>query len=176
MGTSGSGKTTLMKLLLKFYEPIEGHSSFGSFDLSNIAPSIWRQKCGAVMQEGYLFNDTIAGNIAVGHDDVDKAKLAHAVEVANIKAFIERLPLSYNTQIGMEGIGLSTGQKQRILIARAVYKNPDLLFFDEATSALDANNEMVIMEKLNTFFSRKDSSHHCASTEHGEECRSDNRT
>jgi ATP-binding cassette subfamily B protein len=107
------------------------------------------------MQEGYIFNDTIANNIAVGEDFIDKKKLAHAVNVANITSFIEGLPLSYNTKIGMEGVGLSTGQKQRLLIARAVYKNPDYLFFDEATSALDANNEKVIMENLNNFFQDK---------------------
>ena len=107
------------------------------------------------MQEGYIFNDTVANNIAIGESYIDKEKLAHAVNIANIQEFIEDLPLSYNTRIGMEGVGLSTGQKQRILIARAVYKNPNYLFFDEATSALDANNEKVIMEKLNTFFENK---------------------
>ncbi|GAB1855180.1 peptidase domain-containing ABC transporter [Flavobacteriaceae bacterium MHTCC 0001] len=155
VGISGSGKTTLMKLLLKFYEPISGEVRLGSFNLQNISQKTWRQECGVVMQEGYIFNDTIANNIAVGEDYVDKKKLAHAVDVANIKEFIEELPLSYNTKIGMEGIGISTGQKQRLLIARAVYKNPNFLFFDEATSALDANNEKVIMEKLNTFFENK---------------------
>ena len=107
------------------------------------------------MQEGFIFSDTIAHNIAVGEDDIDKQKLAHAVHVANIGDFIDTLPLAYNTKIGQEGMGLSTGQKQRLLIARAVYKNPDFLFFDEATSALDANNEKVIMERLNTFFEDK---------------------
>jgi len=107
------------------------------------------------MQEGFIFSDSIANNIAVGVDMVDKKKMAHAVEVANIKEFIEGLPLSYNTKIGSEGVGLSTGQKQRLLIARAVYKNPNFLFFDEATSALDANNEKVIMEKLDVFFNNK---------------------
>ena len=107
------------------------------------------------MQEGYIFNDTIANNIAVGVDVIDKEKLKHAVFVANIKEFIDALPLGYNTKIGMEGIGISTGQKQRILIARAVYKNPDYLFFDEATSALDSNNEKVIMNNLNEFFKNK---------------------
>lgn len=155
VGVSGSGKTTLMKLLLKFYEPDEGQINIGSHDLKNVSQKAWRQQCGAVMQEGYIFNDTIANNIAVGVDYVDKQKLAHAMDVANIKEFIETLPLSYNTKIGMEGVGLSTGQKQRLLIARAVYKNPDFLFFDEATSALDANNEKVIMEKLDTFFENK---------------------
>ena len=155
VGVSGSGKTTLMKLLLKFYELNSGQIKIGNYDLTNVSQSTWRSECGVVMQEGYIFNDTIANNIAVGVDYIDKAKLAHAVDVANIKEFIENLPLSYNTKIGMEGVGISTGQKQRLLIARAVYKNPNFLFFDEATSALDANNEKVIMEKLNTFFENK---------------------
>lgn len=155
VGVSGSGKTTLMKLLLKFYDPNEGQIKIGSFALQNVSQKAWRNECGVVMQEGYIFNDTIANNIAVGVDYVDKKKLAHAVDVANIKEYIETLPLSYNTKIGMEGVGLSTGQKQRLLIARAVYKNPNFLFFDEATSALDANNEKVIMEKLDTFFQNK---------------------
>ena len=107
------------------------------------------------MQEGYIFNDTIAQNIAVGEDYVDKAKLEKAVEIANIKEFIESLPLSYNTKIGNEGIGMSGGQRQRLMIARAVYKNPDYIFFDEATSSLDANNEKIIMENLNRFFEGK---------------------
>jgi ATP-binding cassette subfamily B protein len=155
VGVSGSGKTTLMKLLLKFYDPISGQIKIANHDLQNVSQKTWRNECGVVMQEGYIFNDTIANNIAVGEDYVDKKKLAHAVDVANIASFIETLPLSYNTKIGMEGVGLSTGQKQRLLIARAVYKNPNFLFFDEATSALDANNEKVIMEKLNTFFENK---------------------
>ena len=155
VGVSGSGKTTLMKLLLKFYEPDEGQIFIGTHDLNNVSQKAWRDQFGVVMQEGYIFNDTIANNIAVGEDYVDKKKLAHAVDVANIKEFVESLPLSYNTKIGMEGVGLSTGQKQRLFIARAVYKNPKFLFFDEATSALDANNEKVIMEKLDTFFKDK---------------------
>ncbi len=155
VGVSGSGKTTLMKLLLKFYDPNSGHIKLGNYDLKNVSQKTWRNECGVVMQEGYIFNDSIANNIAVGVDYVDKQKLAHAVDVANITEFIESLPLSYNTKIGMEGVGLSTGQKQRLLIARAVYKNPNFLFFDEATSALDANNEKVIMEKLNIFFENK---------------------
>lgn len=155
VGVSGSGKTTVMKLLLKFYEPNSGEIKIGNYDLKSISQKTWRNQCGVVMQEGYIFSDTIANNIAVGEDYVDKQKLTHAVDVANIQEFIESLPLSYNTKIGMEGVGLSTGQKQRLLIARAVYKNPNYLFFDEATSALDANNEKVIMEKLNTFFENK---------------------
>ena len=155
VGVSGSGKTTLIKLLLKFYDPNSGEINLGNYNLKNISQKTWRNQCGVVMQEGYIFNDTIANNIAVGVDYVDKEKLVHAVDIANIQEFIETLPLSYNTKIGMEGVGLSTGQKQRLLIARAVYKNPNYLFFDEATSALDANNEKVIMEKLNAFFENK---------------------
>lgn len=155
VGTSGSGKTTLMKLLLKFYEPITGEIKIAHQNLNSISPKAWRDKCGVVMQEGYIFSDTIANNIAVGEENIDKEKLRHAVTIANIKGHIESLPLGYNTKIGMEGIGLSTGQKQRVLIARAVYKNPDYLFFDEATSALDANNEKVIMNNLNEFFQGK---------------------
>ncbi|GAL79331.1 ABC transporter ATP-binding protein [Algibacter lectus] len=112
-----------MKLLLKFYEPNAGTIKLGNYDLQHVSQKAWRNQCGVVMQEGYIFSDTIANNIAVGEDYIDKDKLAHAVDVANIKDFIEVLPLSYNTKIGMEGVGLSTGQKQRLLIARAVYKN-----------------------------------------------------
>lgn len=155
VGVSGSGKTTLMKLLLRFYEIDKGEIMVNQFNLKNISQKVWRANCGVVMQEGYIFNDTIAKNIAVGEDYVDPKKLAHAIDVANISDYIEGLPLGYNTKIGSEGSGLSTGQKQRLLIARSVYKNPKYLFFDEATSALDANNEKVIMEKLNTFFADK---------------------
>ena len=155
VGASGSGKTTLMKLLLGFYKVDSGDISLGGFNFNNISQKEWRRNCGVVMQEGYIFNDTIAKNIAVGEDYVDKTKLAHAIDVANIQDYIDGLPLGYNTKIGSEGNGLSTGQKQRLLIARSVYKNPHFLFFDEATSALDANNEKVIMEKLNTFFANK---------------------
>lgn len=155
VGSSGSGKTTLLKLLLKFYEPSTGSIKVGSKELRTISPRSWREKCGVVMQEGYIFSDTIANNIAIGAEHIDKARLRHAVTVANIKEHIESLPLGYNTKIGMEGTGMSTGQKQRILIARAVYKDPDYLFFDEATSALDANNEKVIMNNLDEFFKGK---------------------
>jgi ATP-binding cassette subfamily B protein len=155
VGTSGSGKTTLMKLLLKFYEPSQGEIILGKTNLKNIAQKSWRNHVGAVMQEGYIFSDTIANNIAVGVDIIDKKRLQYAADVANIKDFIEDYPLGYNTKIGMEGVGMSTGQKQRLLIARAVYKNPEMLFFDEATSALDANNEKEIMEKLDIFFKNK---------------------
>lgn len=155
VGVSGSGKTTLMKILMKFYSPSNGDILLGSYNLKNISHQLWREKCGVVLQEDYIFNDTIANNIAVGADYVDKKRLLYAVEVANVREFIEELPLSYNTVIGAEGIGISTGQKQRLLIARAVYKNPDYLFFDEATSSLDTNNERTIMENLNQFFKNK---------------------
>ncbi|WP_055442927.1 peptidase domain-containing ABC transporter [Lacinutrix himadriensis] len=155
VGTSGSGKTTLMKLLLGYYKPNEGDILINQSSLQNVSQKSWRDHYGVVMQEGYIFNDTIANNIAIGEDTVDKKRLAHAIDVANIREYIESLPLAYNTKIGAEGTGLSTGQKQRLFIARAVYKNPDYLFFDEATSALDANNEKVIMENLDTFFEDK---------------------
>ncbi len=155
VGVSGSGKTTLMKLLLGFYQIEKGEITVGNFNLKNISQKEWRRNCGVVMQEGYIFNDSIAKNIAVGEDYVDKEKLNHAINVANISDYIEGLPLGYNTKIGSEGNGLSTGQKQRLLIARSVYKDPKFLFFDEATSALDANNEKVIMENLNNFFADK---------------------
>lgn len=155
VGTSGSGKTTLMKLLLKFYEPNSGEVLINKTSLSRLSQKSWRYHVGSVMQEGYIFSDTIANNIAIGVDIINKEKLAYASDVANIKTFIEDYPLGYNTKIGMEGVGMSTGQKQRLLIARAVYKNPEMLFFDEATSALDANNEKEIMEKLDVFFKDK---------------------
>lgn len=155
VGVSGSGKTTLMKLLLKFYEPNSGEINIGNTQLKNISQKAWRNDIGAVMQEGFIFNDTIANNIAVGVDIIDKQRLVYAADVANIKEYISGLPLGYNTKIGSEGVGMSTGQKQRLLIARAVYKNPEMLFFDEATSALDANNEKEIMRKLDLFFKDK---------------------
>jgi ATP-binding cassette subfamily B protein len=155
VGVSGSGKTTLLKLLMKFYEPNTGEIKLGNTNLKNISPRIWREQCGVVMQDGYVFNDTIAENIAVGENFINKSKLRKAVEIANIKDFIEDLPLSYNTKIGNEGIGISGGQKQRLFIARAVYKSPEYIFFDEATSSLDANNERVIMGNLEQFFKGK---------------------
>ncbi|MGV0970672.1 peptidase domain-containing ABC transporter [Empedobacter sp. ULE_I136] len=155
VGASGSGKTTLMKLLMKFYEPIQGEIKIGNTNLNTISQKSWRDNCGVVMQEGYVFNDTMAHNIAIGDDYIDKKKLKKAVEIANIQDYIESLPLSYNTKIGNEGVGMSGGQKQRLMIARAVYKNPNYIFFDEATSSLDANNEKIIMENLNRFFEGK---------------------
>ncbi|MFP4526078.1 MAG: peptidase domain-containing ABC transporter [Bacteroidales bacterium] len=152
VGASGSGKTTLIKLLLGFYPPVKGNIKIGDIYLNNFSNRVWRDKCGVVMQDGYIFSDTIANNIAVSDETVDKELLLHAVKTANIQDYVESLPLGYNTKIGKDGVGLSQGQQQRILIARAVYKNPDYLFFDEATNALDANNERIIMENLNEFF------------------------
>jgi len=152
VGVSGSGKTTLIKLLLGFYNPVNGYVKIGDLHLNNFNNRVWRNKCGVVMQDGFIFSDTIANNIAVSDESVDRERLLHAVKTANIQNDIESLPLGYNTKIGREGIGMSQGQQQRILIARAVYKDPGYLFFDEATNALDANNEMVIMNNLEQFF------------------------
>lgn len=155
VGASGSGKTTLVKLMLGFYSPNKGSVKIGDASLENINPHLWRAKTGAVMQDGFIFSETIAQNIAVGEEQIDVERLRHAVTVANIRDFIDSLPLGYNTKIGMEGNGISQGQKQRLLIARAVYKNPEFLFFDEATNALDANNEKEIMEHLHEFYKGK---------------------
>lgn len=155
VGASGSGKTTLIKLLLGFYTPNKGNIKVGDVYLKNINPHLWRSVTGAVMQDGFIFSETIAENIAIGEEVIDKERLLKAAQIANIDQFIDSLPLGYNTKIGMEGSGISQGQRQRILIARAVYKNPDFLFFDEATNALDANNEREIMEHLNEFYRGK---------------------
>lgn len=152
VGMSGSGKTTLIKLLLGYYPVKEGHIYLGEKELEAYSWKAWRRICGVVTQDGFIFSDTIARNIAPGVETIDKEKLEIAVTLANIKEFIESRPLSYNTKIGSEGDGLSQGQKQRILIARAIYKDPEFVFFDEATNALDANNEKKIMNNLNTFF------------------------
>jgi len=137
---------------LGFYPPTGGKLLICGQTLDSYNQSWWRGRCGVVMQDGFIFSDTIARNIAVSDEVVDKERLLYAVKVANIQDYIENLPLKYNTKIGLEGVGLSQGQKQRILIARAVYKDPDFIFLDEATNALDANNEKVIMENLNHFF------------------------
>ncbi|MDR3061032.1 MAG: peptidase domain-containing ABC transporter [Dysgonamonadaceae bacterium] len=155
VGASGSGKTTIIKLLLGFYPPIKGKITVGGIPLDEINPHLWRRKTGAVLQDGFIFSDTIANNIAVGEEDIDKQRLLHAVETANVKEFIESLPLKYNSKIGMEGNGISQGQRQRLLIARAVYKNPEFLFLDEATNALDANNERAILDNLTRFYKGK---------------------
>lgn len=155
VGSSGSGKTTLIKLLLNFYTPTEGTIRLGDINLNHIEPALWRSQCGAVMQDGFLFSDTIARNIALGFDTINQRQLIYAAKVANIHTFIEALPLSYNTRIGPDGVGLSQGQRQRILIARAVYKNPRYFFFDEATNALDAYNERLIMQNLRQVFENR---------------------
>lgn len=155
VGMSGSGKTTLVKLLLGFYKPTAGELRYGEMPFDSMSMSAWRGKCGVVMQDGYIFSDTIARNIAPGTEHIDMEKLYKAVETACIKDFIESLPLAYNTKIGQEGLGLSQGQKQRILIARAVYKDPEFIIFDEATNALDAKNEREIMKNLDQFFEGK---------------------
>ncbi|MBQ6202736.1 MAG: peptidase domain-containing ABC transporter [Prevotella sp.] len=152
VGASGSGKTTLIKLLLGFYDPLEGSIRIGNTEIGKIRPSTWRSNIGTVMQDGYIFSDTIARNIALGDDTIDEKRLQNAVQVANINDYIESLPLRMRTRIGAEGNGLSQGQRQRILIARAVYRSPKLIFLDEATNALDANNETIIMENLREFY------------------------
>lgn len=155
VGSSGSGKTTLLKLLLRFYEPQQGSISVGATNLRKLSPAWWRSQVGTVMQDGFIFSDTIARNIAVSDEVVDEDLLRHAARVANIHEFIEGLPSGYQSKIGGTGTSISAGQQQRILIARAVYKNPAYLFFDEATSALDANNERVIMRNMEEFFKGK---------------------
>jgi ATP-binding cassette subfamily B protein len=152
VGMSGSGKTTILKLLLRFYEPQQGEIRVGGQALNNFSFKAWRNACGVVMQDGFIFSESIARNIAVGDDYPDKEKLRHAIHIANIQDFIDSLPLGLNTKIGAEGNGISQGQRQRLLIARAVYKNPAYLFFDEATNALDANNERIIMNNMQAFF------------------------
>ena len=155
VGASGSGKTTLVKLLLGFYEPLNGSIEIGDANLNEYNLGWWRSQCGAVMQEGYLFSDTIARNIAISDDEPDIERIRHAARVANIADYIETLPLAYNTMIGQDGQGISQGQRQRILIARVVYKNPMFVFLDEATNALDANNERAITENLSDFYKGK---------------------
>ncbi|MDN3691781.1 peptidase domain-containing ABC transporter [Chryseobacterium tructae] len=155
VGASGSGKTTLMKMLLKFYEPVQGDISFNHLNIKDISPKDLRKNCGVVMQDGFIFSDSIERNIATNEENIDEQKLENALRIANIKSFIEELPLGVNTKIGSAGNGISGGQKQRILIARAVYKNPHFILFDEATSALDAENESIIHHNLLSFFKGK---------------------
>jgi ATP-binding cassette subfamily B protein len=155
VGASGSGKTTLIKLLLGHYYPVEGEITVGGQSLRNFNLTWWRNQCGAVMQDGFVFSESIARNIAASDEDIDMDKLRHAAKIANIEEFITQLPLSYNTIVGQEGQGISQGQRQRLLIARAVYRNSHFLFFDEATNALDANNEKVILENLSEFYEGK---------------------
>jgi ATP-binding cassette, subfamily B, bacterial len=155
VGSSGSGKTTLLKLLMKFYEPLSGSISIGAKPLGSVTHHQWRRQCAAVMQDGYIFNDTLGRNIATGNDTPDLQRLEQACRVAAVDGFLKDLPLGYDTLLGEGGINLSKGQRQRLLIARAVYKNPDILFFDEATNALDANNEKKITDNLELFFASK---------------------
>ncbi len=155
VGASGSGKTTLVKLLQGFYEANSGSIKVGNTPLRFINPHLWRSKTGSVMQESFIFSDTIAKNIAVSTDEVDEKRLRYAVKIANIEDFIHSLPMGYDTKIGREGTGVSQGQRQRILIARAVYKNPEYIFLDEATNSLDATNEKIILDNLHHFFQGK---------------------
>ncbi len=155
VGISGSGKTTLIKLLLQYYHPVEGKIKVSNENLTEFNTTWWRNQCGVVMQDGFIFSESIAHNIAVSDDEIDKKKMLKAAKIAMIHNSIMELPLKYNTVIGNEGQNLSQGQRQRVLIARAVYKNPDFLFFDEATNALDANNESAIVENLQEFYEGK---------------------
>lgn len=155
VGASGSGKTTLIKLMLGYYPVLSGRISIGETDINTLNKKWWRSQCGVVMQDGVIFSESIARNIAVDDSEIDKERLQRAVEIACIKDYVMGLPLKYNTKIGRDGIGLSQGQKQRVLIARAVYKNPDYIFLDEATNSLDANNERMIVENLNGFYKGK---------------------
>ena len=151
VGASGSGKTTILKLLLGFYTPQQGEIRIGCTPLTQMNPHFWRSICGAVMQEGYIFSDSISYNIAMERN-IDAMRLQEAIAIANLNEYINALPLGINTKIGMEGSGLSQGQKQRILIARAVYKSPEFIFLDEATNSLDARNERIIMDNLSSFY------------------------
>lgn len=155
VGASGSGKTTLMKMLLKFYEPVSGEITFNHLNINDISPLDLRKNCGVVMQNGFIFSDSIERNIATSDENINYEKLDKALRIANIKSFVEELPLGLHTKIGSAGNGISGGQKQRILIARAIYKNPHFIFFDEATSALDAENERIIHDNLQFFFKEK---------------------
>ena len=155
VGASGSGKTTLIKLLLGYYTPDEGEIMIGDKEFEKFNLEWWRNECGVVMQDGFIFSESIARNIAVSNEDIDFNRLNYAAKIANILDYIESLPLKYDTIIGQNGRGLSQGQKQRILIARAVYKNPNFLFFDEATNSLDANNEKAIVRNMSDFYKGK---------------------
>jgi ATP-binding cassette subfamily B protein len=152
VGMSGSGKTTLLKILLKFYDNFKGEIHIGGLNFTALSPKFWRSVSGAVMQDSFIFNADIRKNITVTDEKVEYERLRNACKTANILPFIESLPLGFNTRLGLEGSGISGGQKQRIAIARAVYKDPRFLFFDEATNSLDANNEFIILERLETFF------------------------
>lgn len=152
VGASGSGKTTLLKMLLGFYFPVTGGIYIDGKNLNTFAPKMWRLKCGTVLQDGYIFSDTIMKNVAADGKEVDANRYSQAISISNLTEFISSLPLKHSTKIGSSGMGLSGGQEQRILLARAVYKNPDYLFLDEATSSLDASNERAIINNLKDFF------------------------
>jgi len=172
VGTSGSGKTTLMKLMLGFYPPVYGSVNLNKISLQEYNMRTWRKQCGVVMQDGYIFSDTITGNIAPGVSEIDEERFQKAVEIAHIKDFIENLPLKYNTKIGADGSGLSQGQKQRILIARAVYKDPQFIFMDEATNALDSRNEKAILDSLDEFLKNRTSviiAHRLSTVKHADQ-------
>ena len=155
VGASGSGKTTLIKLMLGYYPVLGGQINIGGTDVNTLNKKWWRRQCGVVMQDGVIFSESIARNIAVDDKEIDKRRLQTAAEIACIHDYVMGLPLKYNTKIGRDGVGLSQGQKQRILIARAVYKNPNYIFLDEATNSLDANNERMIVEYLDEFYKGK---------------------
>jgi len=155
VGASGSGKTTLIKLMLGYYPVLGGQINIGGTDVNTLNKKWWRRQCGVVMQDGVIFSESIARNIAVDDKEIDKQRLQTAAEIACIHDYVMGLPLKYNTKIGRDGVGLSQGQKQRILIARAVYKNPNYIFLDEATNSLDANNERMIVEHLDEFYKGK---------------------
>lgn len=155
VGASGSGKSTLLKLILGFYEPQEGNLRIGAESIASIGADQWLSRCGVVMQSGYIFSGTIASNIALSEQKPDLERMRHAARIACLDEFIEGLPMKYNTKIGVNGIDMSGGQKQRLFIARAVYKDPPFIFFDEATSSLDANNEKEIMANLKEFYKNK---------------------
>ena len=155
VGASGIGKRTLIKLILGYYPLLGGQITVGGTDVKQLNKKWWRRQCGVVMQDGVIFSESIARNIAVDDGEIDKLRLQKAAEIACIHDYVMGLPLKYNTKIGRDGVGLSQGQKQRILIARAVYKNPDYIFLDEATNSLDANNERMIVEHLDEFYKGK---------------------
>lgn len=152
VGASGSGKTTLIKLMLGYYQVMAGSISIAGRNINEYNLKWWRRHCGVVMQDGVIFSESIARNIAVDDGEIDVERLEPAAKIANIHDYVMGLPLKYNTIIGRDGVGLSQGQKQRILIARAVYKNPDFIFLDEATNSLDAKNERAIVENLDEFY------------------------
>jgi len=155
VGVSGSGKTTLIKLLLNIYKPTEGLVKVGDISIDNFKQKVWVDKCGSVLQDGHIFSDSIAGNIGLGEDVVNADKLIRAVKIANLQSFIEKLPMGYDTKLGTNGMGLSKGQRQRLLIARAIYKNPEYLFLDEALDGLDPHNQNIIIKNLDRAFQGK---------------------